>query len=355
MRDNFGTAAYTNNDGTVNWAGNWIESDTRAAAARPAAMSGSRAASCIYRIRPAAHLRARSTCRTAPTPCLSFDFSTGSDVESGDTAVVEVSNNGGTSYTTLETFNAAVSGSRSLQHQRLYLGEHASFAFRFRPAVTAAPAKNSTVDNVQVSMRTASAGTYTVVVDASNFNAGGALNGLQPTDGLAAVSPLTVIVGAGQDVNSADFGYGPFALISGVLYQDTDRDGIHDAGETTVLPNVTVWLYTDGNANGKIDGTDAIIRTYTTDANGRYYAGGITTGSYLALADVTDPQLPGGFRPTSPNPVSILNVVTGNPYLNNDIGFNTPPPVTKNLYLRTPTDPDAQRADRARLRPPCKF
>ena len=32
-----------------------------------------------------------------------------------------------------------------------------------------------------------------------------------------------------------------------------------------------------------------------------------------------------------------MNVVTGNPYLNNDIGFNTPPPVTKNLYLRTPT------------------
>ena len=192
------------------------------------------------------------------------------------------------------------------------------------------------VDNVQIQYQNAAAGTYTVVVDDSNFNAGGALNGLQPTDGLAAVSPLTVFLGAGQDINSADFGYGPFALISGMLYQDTNGNGIHDAGETTPVPNVTVWLYTDNNANGKIDGTDAIIRTFSTNANGQYYFGGVTTGSYLVLADITDPDLP-GLRPTSPNPLPLLNVVTGNAYLNNDIGFNTPPQVTKNLYLRTPT------------------
>ena len=27
MRDNFTTVAYTNNDGTVNWAGNWTETN----------------------------------------------------------------------------------------------------------------------------------------------------------------------------------------------------------------------------------------------------------------------------------------------------------------------------------------
>ena len=191
--------------------------------------------------------------------------------------MVEVSNNGGTSYTVLETFIDDGSGSRTFDITP-YIASNTRIRFRLANQYTGG-GEEFRVDNVQIQYQNAAAGTYIVSVDASNFNAGGALNGLQPTDGLAAVSPLTVILGAGQDVDSADFGYGPFALISGVLYQDTDRDGIHDAGETTVLPNVTVWLYTDGNANGKIDGTDAIIRTYATDATGRYYAGGLTTGN----------------------------------------------------------------------------
>ncbi|MCL4296682.1 MAG: DUF11 domain-containing protein [Anaerolineae bacterium] len=170
------------------------------------------------------------------------------------------------------------------------------------------------------------AGTYTVTVT------GGVPAGLTPTS--AQPSPRVVTVSAGQDFDVANFGYGPFAVIGDLIFTDADRDGAFDTGETG-LANITVWLYSDGNGNGRIDGSDSIVKTTSTNTAGVYAFRGVAPGNYTVLADANDPNLPTSFRPTGLNPVAVANVVVGNTYGNADIGFNTPPPVTKQLYLRT--------------------
>jgi hypothetical protein len=106
VRDNFGAVAYSNNDGSVNWAGNWIESgddgnttggdirilnselrfgntvhpDTNESIARAVDLSGVTGA------------------------ILSFDARTSTTVTAGDVMRVEVSGNGGSSWAELADF-----------------------------------------------------------------------------------------------------------------------------------------------------------------------------------------------------------------------------------------------------------
>jgi uncharacterized repeat protein (TIGR01451 family) len=333
VADNFGSASYSNNNGTRNWAGNWIESDNAGAAQSPSAgnvlITGGQ-----LRLTGAQNNSISRTVNLAGslTADLSFELSASTTLNSSDTYVVEVSTNGGASYTTLASFSGNQSGPRSYSLSP-YMAANTAIRFRITSG-TFSGSDYFQVDNVTIQFQDTSQSTYTVVVDAGNFSPGGPLNGLNATS--AAASPFVVSLGAAQNVTDADFGYGAFAVIGDLIYQDSSRNGAFDSGEPG-LPNITVWLYTDGNSNGRIDGADSIVKTSSTDANGLYAFRGVSSGSYTVLADVNDPQLPGGFRPTSPNPVAVANVTVGNTYNNADIGFNTPPEVTKPLYLRAPT------------------
>ncbi|MCP4540923.1 MAG: DUF11 domain-containing protein, partial [Chloroflexi bacterium] len=156
-----------------------------------------------------------------------------------------------------------------------------------------------------------------------------------PLAGYSATTPPThdVSVGPGIDYEAADFGFGPFATIGDTIFEDDDRDGDHDSGEDG-MPDITVWLYTDGNGNGLIDGSDGEIDDTVTDGDGLYTFRGVALGDYTVLAREDDPDLPGAFQPTGDNPVAVTVAVAGVAYADADIGFNTPPPETKLLYLR---------------------
>jgi hypothetical protein len=115
VRDEFGTAAYTNNDGNVNWAGNWIETnDDNTAGGGQIIITGGELRigdngnTNTSRIEREANLSGNGF----STATFSFDYRT-TGVDAGDQMVVEVSANGGGAWTTLETFTGAVSGSRS--------------------------------------------------------------------------------------------------------------------------------------------------------------------------------------------------------------------------------------------------
>jgi uncharacterized repeat protein (TIGR01451 family) len=335
VRDNFTTAAYTNNDGTADWATSWVETDSGGGGATGGnvlvtggALAIDTGGSSIYR---------QADLTGSSSASLSFSFRTsGSSVDSSDAINLEISGDGGNSWTTLEQFlgnyGPSYSGSRTYDISA-YIGTGTRLRFTVPSGSYSSSNETFYIDNVQIAFDNMSSAGYTVSVDASNFNAGGALVGYQPTDGPSAMSPLAVTLAAGEDFNTADFGYGPFAVIGGLVYQDSDRSGTLDSGEPG-LPNITVWLYSDGNDNGVIDGSDAILKTTTTGAGGVYYFGGIETGSYTVLADVNDPDLPGGFRPTSPNPAPLTGLQSGSAHLATHIGFNTPPPLVKDLYLR---------------------
>ncbi|MCB9296611.1 MAG: carboxypeptidase regulatory-like domain-containing protein [Lewinellaceae bacterium] len=94
---------------------------------------------------------------------------------------------------------------------------------------------------------------------------------------------------SGENDPTIDAGYYESAFIGDFVWQDTDGDGIQDAGEPGI-PGVTVNLYADANQDGVPDG--APIATDVTDANGEY-GFPVDPGSY-----VVEFVTPGGFDPT---------------------------------------------------------
>jgi uncharacterized repeat protein (TIGR01451 family) len=119
VRDDFSVAAYDNNDGTANWSADWIEDDTRG----PGATVGN-----VFITGGNLSLDDQPNSNTDPSlarevnllgvalATLNFDWSTTDGVDDDDSIVVEVSANGGTTWTTLENFtniDGIASGSRS--------------------------------------------------------------------------------------------------------------------------------------------------------------------------------------------------------------------------------------------------
>ncbi|HET9227195.1 MAG TPA: hypothetical protein VFR31_11040, partial [Thermoanaerobaculia bacterium] len=119
VRDNFGTAAYTNNDGNNNWSAAWAETDGGGGGATGGAIQIT-----------GGELRLQDNVTGTPSierqadllgspglnmavAFLTFDYRTSGDLEDADQISVQVSNNGGGSWTTLETFSNDSTASRS--------------------------------------------------------------------------------------------------------------------------------------------------------------------------------------------------------------------------------------------------
>ena len=115
VRDEFNSVSYNNNNGTVNWAGNWIENDAFGQGSGSGQVAIENGELTLEDqpntgTQPSARREVNLAGTTSAT--LSFDFATTSGVDPNDSALVEVSNNGGSSWTTLETFTG-ISGSTS--------------------------------------------------------------------------------------------------------------------------------------------------------------------------------------------------------------------------------------------------
>ncbi|MGB3904703.1 MAG: S8 family peptidase [Anaerolineae bacterium] len=156
VRDEFNTASYGGNDGTTAWEGEWVEND--AAGVGPAAGN-------VQIVEGELWLHDNPDTGTQPSMArevdlssevtgatLSFDFSTGAGVEAyEDRIAVDVSSDGGASYTVLEiidTINAAASGSRKYD-----ISAHisADTMIRFRVFDRyGGPDEYFAVDNVQI-------------------------------------------------------------------------------------------------------------------------------------------------------------------------------------------------------------
>jgi uncharacterized repeat protein (TIGR01451 family) len=122
---------------------------------------------------------------------------------------------------------------------------------------------------------------YVVTVAATNFAAGGALEGLtnsvDPDSGFDSTSDVTGFAG-GLNLDQ-DFGYAAAVpnTIGGTLWNDADANGTLDESVTNGYAGVTVTL-SDTNGN--------VVGTTVTDANGDYSFSGLPDGTYVV--DVTD-------------------------------------------------------------------
>ncbi len=127
------------------------------------------------------------------------------------------------------------------------------------------------------------AGDYEVVVS----DIGQVLAALNVTQ--TAPSPIT-ITGAGEDVDTADFGYAPsdgMGTIGSFVWHDLNGDGFVDLGEPG-LEGVTVQLWLD-DGDGTFEpftGDDNLLRSVTTDQVGEYEFLGLPASTYFVT--ITD-------------------------------------------------------------------
>ena len=188
--DQFTTRAYSNNDGTQNFAGNWTETND---------LGGGGATGGDIQVTTGGVLRIANTSDPSPfvnqpsinrevnlstysAAVVSFNFVSGAGVDalvapanSGDSIAFEVSSNGGTNYTVLEEFadiSGATSGSRSYDVTD-FIASNTRFRFRITMRY-AAVNEYFEVDNFQVRGTTTqngpdpAAGHWLLRVDMSN-------------------------------------------------------------------------------------------------------------------------------------------------------------------------------------------
>jgi hypothetical protein len=150
-------------------------------------------------------------------------------------------------------------------------------------------------------------GVYEVRVDTTTLPAAGAglTNTVDPDAG--ADSTAVRDLGATGPVDpDADFGY-QFEtnpnLIGGTIWTDTDASGTLDTDEGgNGIAGVTVVLYDDVNGSSTLDGSDLVVASTITDADGNYSFPNLADGSYLVQVTDEAGKLGGYWKSTGPNP-----------------------------------------------------
>lgn len=176
------------------------------------------------------------------------------------------------------------------------------------------------------------AGHYCVVVPETQAE-NPFLIGLERTAGL---NPFSLNLPTGGQRLDADFGYAGFGAIRGVVYFDTNQDGVQGLGEPGI-PDVQVCLYADSNGDGQPD-AGGPLACVATDSAGAYIFPNRLPGRYVLTE--TDPQ---GLTSTTPNNiVTQLVVVQGSGLSDrNDFGDTATANyvITKQLLSPSPTRP----------------
>jgi hypothetical protein len=135
--------------------------------------------------------------------------------------------------------------------------------------------------------------TYTVVLDASNFAPGGALEGLGYTTGAACgsnegvfITMTTALTATAPSFLNADFGIAR-AEIGNFVWEDNNGNGIFDLSESGVQ-SVTVQLYGAGSDGIFFTADDVTVGvSQTTNASGIYTITDIISGTYYATFDLS--------------------------------------------------------------------
>jgi uncharacterized protein (DUF2141 family) len=163
----------------------------------------------------------------------------------------------------------------------------------------------TTNDNGNYSFPNIPAGNYRVIVD-------------NPPDGLTATQtpPQTIVVGAGENFDTADFGFSPSTVgsIGDTVYTDANNNNVQDAGETGI-EGATVTL-TNLGPDAQFGTDDDTTQTTTTNESGNYSFPNLPAGNYRVTA--TSPREGDTATQTQ---TDIINLQSGQNLNTVDFGF----------------------------------
>lgn len=254
VADNFGTAAYTNNDGNNSWTAAWAETDGGGGGATGGSILITGGELRLQDVSAGSQSIQREV-DLLGTPgldlsmaFLSFSYRTSNTLDNPDEILVEVSNNGGASWTTLETFSNDSSGTRNYDITA-FIANNTRIRFSVN-GLTAAD-EFFFVDNLRITDGTRTAGHWELRVDMSSaVTAGDDINafGIRAHDGTSgaggtelnvyAESMLPVGVNPpGAGTQSRAYTFHPL-VTSGCTCSQNDQDLDSDSG------NVGSFVYT---------------------------------------------------------------------------------------------------------------
>ena len=172
VRDEFTAQSFGNDDGSVNWAGPWVESNDGSGAGGGQVQVTGGVLSLDNHDNGSLESATRAVDLSgASSATLTFNFAMLGDLDKNDSVLLEISNDGGVTFTTLEDFNIddnATSGSYSVDVSAFATADtQVRFAIgdKFRDGD-----EFFTVDNIQIeyTVPATTVGTYTVTVLATS-------------------------------------------------------------------------------------------------------------------------------------------------------------------------------------------
>ena len=262
VRDNFTTAAYTNNDGTMNWATNWTETnDDGNAGAGLIQITGGQ-----LRIQDNADANPSSIQREVnltgfTTATFTFDFSTSGTVAT-DSMLVQVSNNGGTSWTTLDTFTGTFGATSKSYNITSFIATNTRIRFIRSVGYNG---HSFFVDNVQIADSVIRPGHWEVRVDESN-----------------AVTTGDMINAIGLRAHDGTFGAGGTEL--NVYIDDLVQLGVNPPASGTTSRSYTLYPYLTSGCSAAKNDFDYDSNNGTVGSMSFTSRGGGFTQSYASAA-----------------------------------------------------------------------
>lgn len=358
--DDFNTQSYANN--SAQWSGDWVEVDDDNSATTS---SGGANNLGIFVTTPGGELSLRGNFDNVSEPqltreidlsgsttaFLNFDWRGINDnYEGNDQIFVEVSTNGGASFTTLLTLLGTdidnSTGSESLQFGT---AGSSTVQVRFRVNINSfwGGAENLFIDNVAIvvetqplscqTLTTGAAGDYLFTGQAPGFYQvtvlnppAGASNSDDPSNNADNTNQFTLSPSGGN--LDQDFGYFTPATVIGHVYFDANGNGVQEVGELNI-------------ANLDVEITDSIgnLHVVTTDANGDYSVE-VPPGSTQVNIDNSDPDYPTGFIQTDGVDPNTVVAVAGATVDAGDDGYYQGNVIGDTVYSEDDGIPGAQGA-----------
>ena len=233
LRDDFGAGSYSNNNGSAAWASDWIDVDGNPAAGNiqitggQLILSSNLNSDSIYR---------EADLSGAASATLAFNYDNQLLLGLGS-VILEASNNGGGSYTTLATFSASINTGSGAFSTDIGAYIAANARIRFSVAGVSAPAQSLLVDDVQISYVTPLNG-GTTAFSSATASASITVNAVNDAPVLAGANNLAAI----DEDPAANPGTLVSALIAGQV-SEVDSGALAGIAVTAVVNTNGTWEY----------------------------------------------------------------------------------------------------------------